>query len=112
MDVGIVCRIGMPLTQLEDKVIKVKSESTHIVKGNDVIKQVGNDKIELPVERKLLPCKWVFRYKYVSDSNISKYEPRLATNGFKQEHGVDYDEIFSLVIKMTTLRLLLGGRGD
>ena len=64
--------------------------------------------VELPAGRKSLPCKWVFRYKYVSDSNTPKYKARLVVKGFKQEHGVDYDEIFSPVIKMTTLRLLMG----
>ena len=64
--------------------------------------------VELPAGRKPLPCKWVFRYKYVSDSEKSKYKARLITKGFKQEHGVDYDEIFSPIVKMTTLRFLLG----
>ena len=64
--------------------------------------------VELPAGRKPLPCKWVFRYKYVSDSEKPKYKARLVAKGFKQEHGVDYDEIFSPVVKMTTLRLLLG----
>ena len=54
-----------------------------------------------------MPCKWVFRYKYVSNSEKPKYKARLIAKGFKQEHGVDYDEIFSPVVKMTTLRLLL-----
>ena len=68
--------------------------------------------VALPTGRKSLPCKWVFRYKYVSDSNTPKYKARLIVKGFKQEHGVYYDEIFSPILKMTTLLLLLGDCGD
>ena len=28
--------------------------------------------------------------------------------GFRQQYGVDFDEIFSLVVKMTILRFMLG----
>ena len=58
---------------------------------------------ELPTGRKPLPYKWVFRYKYVSNSEKPKYKARLVAKGFKQEYGVDYDEIFSLVVKITSL---------
>mgnify|MGYP000683375799 CR=1 FL=1 len=37
-----------------------------------------------------------------------KYEARLVAKGYQQEYGVDFDEIFSLVVKMTTLRFMLG----
>ena len=64
--------------------------------------------VELPTERKPSPCKWVFRYKYVYDLEKPKYKAQLVIKGFKLEHGVDYDEMFLPVVKMTTLRLLLG----
>ena len=47
--------------------------------------------VKLLAGRNLLPCKWVFRYKYVSDLVKPKYKARLVMKGFKQEHGVDYD---------------------
>ena len=68
------------------------------------------DLVELLVGRKQLPYKWVFRHKHVSDSEKPKYKVRLIAKGFKQEYGVDYDKIFSPVVKMTTLRLLLCDR--
>ena len=35
-----------PLAQFEDKVIKDKAESTHVEKGNTIVKRVGNDRVD------------------------------------------------------------------
>ena len=63
--------------------------------------------VPLPKDRKALPCKWVYKYKYTSDRTSPKYKPRLVAKGFKQERGVYFDEMFSPIVKMTTLRMLL-----
>ena len=61
----------------------MKSEMDSI-KENDT-----SELVPLPTDRKPLPCKWVFRYKYVSGSEQPKYKARLIAKGFKQEQGVD-----------------------
>ena len=62
------------------------------------------DLVELSKNWRALPCKWVYRLKETSDSTTPKFKARLVVKGFRQE----YDELFSLVVKMTTLRFLLG----
>ena len=52
-------------------------------------------------------CKWVYRLKEASDSTNPKYEARLVAKGFLQEYGVNFDEIFSQVVNMTTLPFML-----
>ncbi|MCO5579404.1 hypothetical protein L7F22_033259 [Adiantum nelumboides] len=65
------------------------------------------DLVDLPPGHKALPCKWVYKTKVKSDA-ASKYKARLVAKGYKQKHGVDFDEIFSPVVKLATLRLVLG----
>ena len=65
------------------------------------------DMVELPMNQSALPCKWVYRLKETSDSTYPKYKARLVAKGFRQEYGVNFDEIFSPVVKMTTLCFML-----
>ncbi|POM73802.1 putative transposable element [Phytophthora palmivora] len=60
-----------------------------------------------PKGRKILSCRWVFVVKYTGTGEIDRFKARLVIKGFLQEYGIDYNEIFSPVIKMEVLRLLL-----
>ncbi|GJT49452.1 ribonuclease H-like domain-containing protein [Tanacetum coccineum] len=57
---------------------------------------------ELPINRKAIGSKWVYKIKYKSDGEVERYKARVVAKGFGQKKGVDYEEIFSPVVKMST----------
>jgi histone deacetylase 1/2 len=55
----------------------------------------------------VIDCKWVFKIKYKADGSLDKYKGWLVAKGFKQRYGIDYEDTFSPVIKMSTIRIIL-----
>ncbi|KAK9044839.1 hypothetical protein V6N11_058730 [Hibiscus sabdariffa] len=63
--------------------------------------------VEPPEGIKPIGCKLVFKKKTDMDGNVQTYKGRLVAKGFRQIHGVDYDETFSPVAMIKSIRILL-----
>ncbi|CAL2225288.1 unnamed protein product [Prunus armeniaca] len=63
--------------------------------------------IPKPKDRKMICCKWVFRKKEgIHEKKPTRFKVHLVGKGYLQKEEVDYDEIFSPVVKHTSIRLL------
>ncbi|KAL5764025.1 hypothetical protein ACOSQ2_016619 [Xanthoceras sorbifolium] len=89
--------------QVEDS---VKWESAMRDEMDSLMSNQTWELAELPPGKKALHNKWVFRIKEEHNGN-KRYKARMVVKGFQQKEGIDYNEIFSPVVKLTTIRLVL-----
>ncbi|KAJ9563184.1 hypothetical protein OSB04_008344 [Centaurea solstitialis] len=62
---------------------------------------------DLPQHCKAVGRKWVFKKKTDMDGNVHTFKARLVAKGFTQTHGIDYDETFSPVAMLKSIRILM-----
>ncbi|KAG9446373.1 hypothetical protein H6P81_012501 [Aristolochia fimbriata] len=61
----------------------------------------------LPLGKKSIGVKWVYKTKYQSNGEIDKLKARLVVKGYRQKMGIDYFEVFAPVARLDTVRMIL-----
>ncbi|GJW08449.1 putative ribonuclease H-like domain-containing protein [Tanacetum coccineum] len=63
--------------------------------------------VDLPYGKKAIGTKWVYRNKKDERGIVVKNKARLVAQGYKQEEGIDYDEVLAPIARIEAIRLCL-----
>nr|GEY89183.1 putative ribonuclease H-like domain-containing protein [Tanacetum cinerariifolium] len=63
--------------------------------------------VDLPFGKKATRTKWVYRNKKDERGVVVRNKARLVAQGYRQEEGIDYDEVFALVARIEAMRIFL-----
>jgi len=63
--------------------------------------------VVLPKDKKAIGCKWVYKIKHNADGSMSRYKKKVVTKDYAQTYGIDYEETYNPVAKMTIVRTII-----
>ncbi|GJW87524.1 putative ribonuclease H-like domain-containing protein [Tanacetum coccineum] len=63
--------------------------------------------VDLPNGKRAIGTKWVFKNKKDERGIVIRNKARLVAQGYTQEEGIDYDEVFAPVARIEAIRLFL-----
>ncbi|GKE66870.1 putative ribonuclease H-like domain-containing protein, partial [Tanacetum coccineum] len=90
-----------------DIIIQVSPIPTIRIHKNHPLDQEELLQFKLPNRKWAIGTKWVFRNKKDERGIVIKNKARLVAQGYTQEEGIDYEEVFALVARIEAIRLFL-----
>ncbi|KAK4380832.1 Copia protein [Sesamum angolense] len=85
-----------------DKWLEVMKSEMNSKGSNQVWTLVNPSKSVRPVG-----CKWVYKHKLGAEGEVTAFKARPVAKGYTQQHGIDFEQIYSLVAMAKSIRILL-----
>ncbi|GKV36956.1 hypothetical protein SLEP1_g45038 [Rubroshorea leprosula] len=86
----------------EEKWQKAMAEEIGSIERNQT-----SELTDIPEGHKTIGVKWIYKTKLKENGAIDKFKARLVAKGYKQEFGIDYQEVFAPVATMDTIILVI-----
>ncbi|GJT01830.1 putative ribonuclease H-like domain-containing protein [Tanacetum coccineum] len=106
------CLFACFLSQIEPKKIsEALEEESWVDAMQEELLQFKLQKVwilvDLPSGKKAIGTKWVYRNKKDERGVVVRNKARLVAQGYRQEEGIDYDEVFAPVARIEAIRIFL-----
>ncbi|GJX00334.1 retrovirus-related pol polyprotein from transposon TNT 1-94 [Tanacetum coccineum] len=85
----------------------MSEQGMKILVERNLLPDLTKESVPLPGGRKPIGNKWVYKIKRNGDDQVERYRARLVVKGYAQKEGIDFNEIFSIVVRMTRIRVFL-----
>ncbi|KAI3815303.1 hypothetical protein L1987_14966 [Smallanthus sonchifolius] len=107
-----ICLYSCFLSQVEPKKIdEALQHSSWIEAMQEELLQFKRQEVwtvvDLPPGQAAIGTRWVFRNKQDERGIVIKNKDRLVAQGYTQEEGIDYDEVFAPVARLEAIRIFL-----
>ncbi|GKE95422.1 putative ribonuclease H-like domain-containing protein, partial [Tanacetum coccineum] len=81
--------------------------ATQIRRMTKITEEHAMTLVDLPKGKRAIGTKWVYRNNKDKRGIVVRNKARLVAQGYTQEEGIDYDEVFALVARIESIRLFL-----